>query len=241
MIALLRSEIAKLRGSLILLLVLVPPLLPGLLIFLAVATNEGAPSWAQLIGQLTMPLWAMFLNAMLLATLATLMGQVEYRTNGWAFVLVQPVPRWQVFVTKLMILVVLHVAMIAMCILGAIVSALAAGYAFDRVPTGDTPLRPALDFVLAMTGGSFAILVLQLWAALRWNNFTVPLAMGIGGTLVGLAVLIAGTEQADWFPWVLALKAGVADSPRWFITTGLVAGIVAAVAMVLDFQRHTFR
>ena len=85
MIASIEVELRKLRGSLILLLVAIPPLLPGAIIALAIATNEGVPSWEQLVGRLTIPLWAMFLNPTLLATVATLIGQIEYRGGSWSF------------------------------------------------------------------------------------------------------------------------------------------------------------
>ena len=114
MIASIEVELRKLRGSLILLLVAIPPLLPGAIIALAIATNEGVPSWEQLVGRLTIPLWAMFLNPTLLATVATLMGQIEYRSGSWSFMLVQPQPRWQLFLTKLGILWVLHAMMLVL-------------------------------------------------------------------------------------------------------------------------------
>lgn len=197
MINLLEVEIRKLRGSLVLLLVAVPPLLPGVMIALAMATNDKTAQWDQLIGQLTLPLWAMFLNPSLIATVATLMGQIEYKTNSWSFTLVQPHFRWQVFAIKLGILIGLHGLMMVLAVAGAILAGASVGWVFGNMPTGAVPWRESGDFVISMMMGSLAILVIQLWVALRWNNFILPLAIGIGGTLIQLAVLITGTRQAD--------------------------------------------
>ncbi|GAB5349000.1 ABC transporter permease [Alteriqipengyuania sp. 357] len=241
MIRLVEVELRKLRGSLILLLVLAPPLLPGLLIALAMATNEGAPSWGQLIGRLTVPLWAMFLNPILLATVATLMGQIEYRSSSWSFMLVQPQPRWQVFLTKLGILWALHILMVAVAIAGAILAGLGMGYLTGQIPTGIVPLSDSARFVALMSLGSLGILSIQLWVALRWNNFVVSLALGIGGTLVALAVLLTGTDQASWFPWVIALRSATADTAAGFVQAGALLGLALSPPMLFDLQRRAFR
>ena len=241
MIRLVEVELRKLRGSLILLLVLAPPLLPGLLIALAMATNEGAPSWGQLIGRLTVPLWAMFLNPILLATVATLMGQIEYRSSSWSFMLVQPQPRWQIFLTKLGILWALHTLMVAVAIAGAILAGLGMGYLTGQIPTGIVPLSESARFVALMSLGSLGILSIQLWVALRWNNFVVSLALGIGGTLVALAVLLTGTDQASWFPWVIALRSATADDAAGFVQAGALLGLALIPPMLFDLQRRAFR
>lgn len=139
MIRLLEAELRKLRGSLVLLLVGGPPLLPGLLIGLAMATNEGAPAWSQLLERLTLPLWAMFLNPILLATLTTLIGDIEYRTNGWAFTLTQPFPKSQIFLAKFAVVLAMHALMIALAVSFAIGVGSAVGWALDRGPTGVIP------------------------------------------------------------------------------------------------------
>ena len=241
MLRLVEAEFRKLRGSLVLLLITVPPLLPGLLISLALATRDGSPQWSQILDELTLPLWAMFLNPTLLATLATLMGDVEYRNNGWDFTLTQPYSRWRIFLAKLAVIVPLHAAMTAIAVCFAILAGLAIGSMTGNLPTGDLPLRDHALFVLRMTAGSFGILALQLWVALRWKNFLLPLSLGIGGTLVTLAVLMTGTRDADWFPWVVALKSAMGEGVADFAWTGLAMGAAVSVLMLADLQRRTLR
>lgn len=241
MLRLVEVEFRKLRGSLVLLLIALPPLLPGLLIALAIASHDGPPQWAQILDRLTLPLWAMFLNPTLLATLATLMGDIEYRNNGWDFTLTQPHSRWSIFLAKLMVIVPLHATMIAIAVGFAIATAGAVGSITGNFPTGDLSLHENAMFVVRMTAGSFGILALQFWVALRWRNFLLPLSLGIGGTLVALAVLLTGTSDADWFPWVVALRSGLAEGAAGFAWTGLAMGTVFCALMLVDLQRRTFR
>ncbi|NCP19272.1 MAG: ABC transporter permease subunit [Erythrobacter sp.] len=241
MLRLVEAELRKLRGSLVVLLITVPPLLPGLLIALALASRDGAPQWSQILDELTLPLWAMFLNPTLLATLATLMGDVEYRNNGWDFTLTQPYARWRIFLAKLTVIVPLHAAMTAIAVCFAILAGLTVGAVKGNLPTGDLQLQDYALFVLRMTAGSFCILALQLWVALRWKNFLLPLSLGIAGTLVALAVLMTGTSDADWFPWVVALKSAMGEGAGDSAWTGLAMGGVVCTAMLADLQRRTFR
>ena len=241
MLRLVEVEFRKLRGSLVLLLIALPPLLPGLLIALAIASHDGPAQWDQMLDQLTLPLWAMFLNPTLLATLATLMGDIEYRNNGWDFTLTQPHSRWSIFLAKLMVIVPLHAIMIAIAVGFAIAMAGAVGSITGNFPTGDLSLHENAMFVVRMTAGSFGILALQFWVALRWRNFLLPLSLGIGGTLVALAVLLTGTRDADWFPWVVALRSALGETTAHFAWTGLAMGTVFCAVMLLDLQRRTFR
>ena len=241
MLRLAEVEFRKLRGSLVLLLITLPPLLPGLLIAIAIASYDGPPRWAQLLDQLTLPLWAMFLNPTLLATLATLMGDVEYRNNGWDFTLTQPHSRWRIFLAKLIVIVPLHAVMLAIAVGFAIIMGGAVGSITGKLPTGDLTLHEYALFVVRMAAGSFGILALQLWVALRWRNFLLPLSLGIGGTLVTLAVLMTGTSDADWFPWIVALRSSMGEGATEFAWTGLAMGVVVAALMLVDLQRRTFR
>jgi len=241
MLRLVEVEFRKLRGSLVLLLITLPPLLPGLLIALAIASNEGSPQWAQMLDRLTLPLWAMFLNPTLIATLATLMGDIEYRNHGWDFTLTQPHSRVSIFLAKLMVIVPLHAIMIAIAVGFAIAMGGAVGSITGNYPTGDLALNEYAMFVVRMTAGSFGILALQFWVALRWRNFLLPLSLGIAGTLVALAVLLTGTRDADWFPWVVALRSALGETTAQFAWTGLAMGVGFCALMLLDLQRRTFR
>ena len=85
------------------------------------------------------------------------------------------------------------------------------------------------------------LIVLQLWVALRFASFVLPLVVGIGGTLVALAVAMTRTHQADWFPWVLPLKILSAPDPIPFALFGGIGGLILLAVMIGHLSRHNFR
>jgi ABC-2 type transport system permease protein len=183
----------------------------------------------------------MLLNPTLLATVATLMGQIEYRSSSWSFMLIQPQPRWQLFIAKLGILSAVHTAMVALAVAGAILAGLGMGLLTGQPPTGPIPWSESARFVAFMSVGSFGIVCIQLWVALRWNNFVISLALGIGGTLVAMAVLMTQTDKANWFPWVIAMQSVLSHETADYVRMGVLLGLALVPPMLLDLQRRAFK
>jgi lantibiotic transport system permease protein len=237
--ALLRSELAKLNGSLALLFALALPLLPAVLCVLALLTRQDPVSWQTMIDRFVFPLWVIFLLPMGVAALATLLAQIEYQPRAWDMVLCLPVPAWQVYLAKTVILAVAVIAMTMLTFgytygLGSIFGLLAGNF-----PTGAHGFGQFFGRAAAMLAASAWFCAIQLWLALRFGNFVIPLACGLGGTLVGLAVLITRTDQADWFPWVLPLRAAEpAAELAEPALAGLLGGVVILFAMTADLTRR---
>lgn len=241
MIALLRTEWRKLGGSLALLFALLAPALPGLLAALAMATNRRASSWASIVGQFALPLWTLFLLPMCLAAFTTLVAQIEYRGRGWDHLLALPIARWRIFAAKALVVLAAAAVMTLLMLAFAIAGAALGGAISGRMPVGALPWSAwGLQLGQVLAAG-LLMAVLQLWAALRFGNFVVPLAVGIGGTLVALAVAITRTHQADWFPWVLPFRVTVTNDPLPAVLIGAGGGVIVLVAMIIDLSRRGFR
>ncbi len=240
MIALIRAEYAKLNGSLALLFALVVPALTSLLALLAIVTNGQTASWESIIGQFTLTLWIMFIYPMSAATFATLAAQVEYRARAWDNLLALPYARWQMFLAKLVVVQSALVLMTALLFVYTYIMVGAAGLMIDRMPAGDPGVEMAILGSLKLLGAGLLFSVIQTWVALRFGNFVVSLAAGIAGTLVGLAVTITRTTSADWFPWVLPFRAAQ-DGNIQPILIGMIGGAIAAVLMLIDLSKKTFR
>jgi lantibiotic transport system permease protein len=240
MIALLRAEFRKLGGSLALLLLVLGPALPGLLAGLALLRAERTSSWNQVVSQFVLPIWVLFLFPMLAAAFATLAAQIEHKARGWDHLLALPIARRQVFAAKALVVLAALAAMWALMLGFTLAGAWVGGTAGGRLPSGSIPWTTLLVRVplILLTAGP--LIALQLWAALRFASFVVPLAVGIGGTLVTMAVAITGTDQADAWPWVLPFRALQSRDPGLLATQ---AGLVAAallLAMLVDLSRREF-
>ena len=241
MIALVRAELAKLGGSLALLFALVVPALTALLAVLALVTDMQESRWLTIIDRLVLPLWVMFLLPMATAAFCTLVAQIEYRAKAWDTVLSQPFPRWQVFAAKLVVVSLAIAGMTVLTFAYAYVLVGGVSAALGILPQGPLGLDELGMKVPRLLGAAFFLVVLQLWSALRFGNFVIPLAVGIGGTLVGLAVLITGTDKAGWFPWVLTLASVRPESGLWPVWLGIGGGVCAALAMLADLGRRAMR
>ena len=194
-----------------------------------------------IIGGFILPLWAMFLLPMVVATFCKLVAQVEHRARSWDNVLTQPFPRWQVFMAKLLVVFTAIAGMTALVFAYAYLVGYAMGMLLDLQPTGDPGFALVAESALALLGAASFLSAIQLWTALRFSNFVVPLAVGIAGTMVGLAVMLTGTDKADWFPWVLTLRSVGPEAGLTPVWTGIAGGLVVSGLLLVDLSRRAFR
>jgi ABC-2 type transport system permease protein len=235
----LRVEMMKLNRSLALLLCATAPTFVALLGFLMVVDRKTPGEWAQFTGG-GAGMWATFMLPMTVTALTVLVAQIEHGPKGWNSVLAAPVARWRTFLAKALVVLGLVGAMSVL--LWALVHV--AGYAVEQVK-GDAHLtgKPApeemAETLLRMYAASVFLVVLQLWAALRFRSFVPPLVLGIGGTFV--AAIAYGSRYGVYFPWLLPVNAGLATE-AWRneigLSLGLFGGIAALVAMLIHMSRY---
>ena len=240
MIALVFTELQKLRGSLALLVAVAAPALPGLLVMLALLSNDRAASWTDTF-RFALPLWALFLAPMVIASFTALTAQIEHRGHGWDHLLALPIARWRIFAAKTIVTLAAVVVMTVLVIGFASLGTLLGGMLGPGAPSEVFPWAKLIEQGALMTGSMTTLVAIQLWVALRFANFVVPLVVGIGGTLVALAVMITRTQQAEWFPWVLPFNTLVTPAPERYAMAGLVIGLAILAAMVPMLARHQFR
>lgn len=240
MITLVFIELQKLKGSLAMLVAVVAPALPGMLVMLALLSNDRAASWSEAY-RFALPLWALFLAPMVIAAFTALTAQIEHRGRGWDHLLALPIARWRIFAAKIVVTFV-AVALMTMLVLGfASLGTWLGGAMGPGVPEEAFPWAKLVWKGALMIASMTTLVAIQLWVALRFANFVVPLVVGIGGTLVALAVMMTRTQQADWFPWVLPFNTLVAPNPERYAMGGLVLGLAILAVMVPVLARHQFR
>ena len=239
MIRLVRAEFAKLSGSLALLFALVVPALPSFLVALAVLSRGKAATWSQMLDEFTIPLWALFLFPMAAATFCVLLAQVEHRARSWDHLFLLPFSRWQIYSAKMFVVAAALVAMTLLVPVYVAIAGTLTGLATGNLPSGSIAWDQSLGFAARLLGAAAFLGVLQAWAALRFGNFVIPLVIAMGGTLVGLAVAMTGTEDADWFPWVLPMRAIGQGQPDLPVIIGLCGGLAALVVALFDLSRQS--
>jgi hypothetical protein len=189
--------------------------------------------WDTLMLDQTLVLWCFVLLPLFVALETALLAGLEHRENTWKQLFALPVRRWTIYVSKLV------VGMALVCLSSLV---LAVGTAFQgwlllkfRPDLGVTYPIPWNLIILRNFGFVPVVLLLlaiQLWVAIRWRSFTVPMSLGIAGTLIGVMLLRtlknsistpSGPLMASLFPWSLpyVMITPLANSSLPEATTGL--------------------
>src|SRR5215469_3657317 len=214
-------EVFKLRRTLALWSSL---LVPAVVIAMTMAVNlsrsqgtefvlDHPNGWDTLMLDQTLVFWCFVLLPLFVALEASLLAGLEHRENTWKYLFALPVRRWTVYIGKLV------VGMALVCLSSLV---LAAGTALqgwllvifrpDLGVTYPIPWNLIIFRNFGFVPVVFLLLAIELWVATRWRSFTVPMSLGIAGTLIGVTLLRtlknsistpAGPLLASVFPWSL--------------------------------------
>ena len=236
----LRSELAKLRGSLALLLCLVAPVFVAVLMALIFNRQGGSdlPSRMYLLGNAAT--WAYFMLPMTVTALTVLVAQMEHGPRLWNHLLALPIPRTHVYFAKTGVVMLLCAGMTAvLALLAPLLGQLSDALTPGRALTGAGGWIEFARVLARMYASAWLLVALQLWAALRWKSFVPPLALGIGGTFV--AVVATGSDIGPYFPWLIPANALGSDptSATTALLVGTIGGAVCTAVLALHLARRT--
>jgi ABC-2 type transport system permease protein len=230
----LRIELAKLRGTLALLLCFIAPSLVAV-IGLMIAVRQGQHAWHPLLLNV-LGLWSYIVLPMTVATLAALLAQVEHGPRAWDHLFALPIARWRLVVAKaaaLMILIGAETVLLVLLVffLGASVGML---------DPGGFPWNSAVTLGAATWAASTLMAMIQLWAALASRSFVAPVGLGLAGTF--LVVASMGAPEATILPWAMPLAtipvSGGHALPA--LLAGAFGGAALLPAMAAQLARREF-
>jgi hypothetical protein len=193
-----RVEVLKLRRTLALWASLLVPLA---VIAMTTAMNlsratgtrfdpDQPNSWESLMLDLVLFLWCLVGLAPFVSLETALLAGLEHRENAWKHLFAFPIPRWTIYVPKLVLafaLVCLSSLVLAVGtgLEGLVILALRPDLGLRQpIPWGLILLR-SFSFVPAV----LLMLAVQTWVAIRWRSFTIAKGLGIGSTVVGIMLL----------------------------------------------------
>jgi ABC-2 type transport system permease protein len=239
MIRVLVAEAAKLRRSLVLLLCAAAPAMVALLGALMFQQKAGPDQpWLTYLASAS-AIWSFFMLPMTVTALTILVAQLEHGPRFWNHLLALPVPRASFFAAKIVVVVLLVAVMTALLlVLTPAFGWLGDAAAPERSLTGELGLAVFAEILAKMFAASLLLIALQLWTALRFRSFVPPLVLGIGGTFVG--VVATGSDYGPYFPWLIATNVLAADPARAQLAlgVGVVGGLLAVAAMLVDLSRR---
>jgi hypothetical protein len=200
-----KAEIQKTRNTPILWISIGSAMFLALFVFLSFALDTrdqvmhiGNNPWERYI-RMSMHLMAIFILPIVIL-LASSIAQTEHRNNMWKQLYSLPVQRQTIFLSKLLLqLLAISSFFIVFMFLGLI-----GGYILGRIE----PLYefsyygPALLLWLSALSRTFlaalGILAFQYWISVRWQNFIIPIGIG----LVGFILMLVMMNNSPWIVYV---------------------------------------
>lgn len=236
---LLRIELFKLRGTLSPLLCVLAPALVAV-VALLIALRQPQQGWTPLLIN-TLGLWCYFVLPMVVAALAALLAQIEHGPRAWDHLFALPISRSGVVLAKAAVLMILIGTMSMLLMVLCFVIGLLAGEVVAPVFTLDSfPWKKAAGMAGAAWAASTLMAVLQLWVALRFRSFVVPVALGLAGTFVVVAAM--GAPESIVLPWAMPLGtiSMPQGNPLAALAVGLLGGLLLAPLMATHLARRDF-
>jgi len=238
-----RIEALKLRRTLAIWMTLVAPaavILLQLLIMTRVGGGPGADIDIWLSFQKNaLTMWALFMQPLFVALVATLVYHLEHASNGWLRLFVLPVPRWTIPAAKLAaVFGLVTLATIVLFVLDVAATWMAPALNANvelpaEIPWGELVRRTARVFVATL-----AVVAIQNFVSFRFASVPLSLGVGIVGTFVGL--FASSWKGGPYFPWLMGLhvihgKEALVARIMWMAP--LLAGVVAAATIVYASRR----
>lgn len=190
-------------------------------------------------------LWAVAIMPLYIALETALISGLDHSGNQWKSLLARPVPRWTLYVAKLMIVGLMTaisstVLLFGILVVGAILPRLRSDLLFGF----PAPLNTMIRECAQVTGLCFLALTIQHWVSLRWRSFSVAVGVGIMATIVGGFAFAVGQQTNSWleyFPWALPMLP-LAERPNnhlgLILLIATIGGLVIVAFGCWDFWRR---
>jgi hypothetical protein len=244
----LHAELLKMKRTVALKMVVLAPALVVLLIFFAVfeapfstLNFNGIRNKWTVLASLTLRAWAILMMPLYITLEAALVAGLDHSENQWKSLLARPVPRWMLYLAKLVVIVAMTVLSTLVILCGILIDGFVLGVVQSEVVfVSPVPLGEIFQDGANIMGLAFLALAIQHWVSLRWRSFSVSIGTGIVAVVIGFFAVAAGQLSGGWiqyFPWALPMLV-LARQPHNIDAALLISGtlgLAVAVAGCLDF------
>lgn len=229
------AETLKLKRTLLIWTVFLAPAAVNLMLLLMMNDNDLSfggfeNGWLNL--QFAMdPLWAILMVPLLVALQTALLGQVEHSEKSWKHLYALPIPRQAIYLSKWVISNLLLLATSIVYVAGTIFVGLFMQYVMRSCTGLDVPLplgemlAHALNIYLMMV----LVISIQLFIGIRWNNFLVPIGVGMVAAFANIFIATSDKWYYSFFPWFLA--GNTTFKPEYFAPS-LLLSLVGGAAVL---------
>ena len=248
----LRAEALKMKRTIALKMVVLAPVAVVLLtLFMASQAPSGTlrrggivvNPWLAL-SRVNLQFWGLLMLPLYVALQTALIAGLDHADSQWKALFARPVPRWTIYVAKLIVVTLMAASSAAILVAGVLAEGAFLRWLDVSLGFGATvPVAAIVSQAAQVAALAFLFLTIQHWVSLRWRSFSVAIGFGIVAMVTSFAMLLAAGQYGAWpqyFPWSLPMLV-MARQPQNIPTVlwicGL-AGILTSVAGCIDFCRR---
>lgn len=241
MFRLIRTELIKLKRSLVWLIILGIPVMMLILETAIIATGNSAGKWITVAMGGTAA-YGFFLLPMTVTAVTALQAQLEHGSGLWSYTLSQPYSRNQLFVAKAIVTLMVMVIITFLIGLAVIGGGVLAGVLVpEEALAGEIPVTRISEILSLMLLAGLLMIAIQFTVAMRFSSFAVPVVLGILGTFV--SVIATSAKQGIYFPWLMPVNVQNSDPARieQVVVTGLIGGIIVFALGCIWLSRRDWK
>ncbi len=237
------TEYLKLKRTLALRMTVLPLIVVFLYFLVAMSgtpsfVRQNTDVWASLARN-SVQLWTLLMLPMFITLETSLLAGLEHSDRNWKYLLTMPVPRWTVYVSKLIVALTLVCLAHLVLFSGTMVSGMLLRAFAPELKLGALPMN-LIAWPLAQISVAVVMAVaIQHWVSLRWPSFIAAMGFGMSAMVVGF-LAVNSQDYGPWFPWSLTLHT---LSPRgtFVIHPTLYSAIGAVVITVIGAWQFSRR
>lgn len=243
LVAVLRTEISKLKRTLALRMAFVAPgiviLLYGLIYSIGADKAAKTPDvWRDITNNAT-GLWTILMLPLFVTLETSLLAGLEHTDKNWKNLLALPPPRWMIYLSKLIVTVLIVLMAHVLLVTGLIGLGYFLKTFFPVLHIAALPTRFLIVLMLKVSVAGLLALTIQHWVSLRWQTFTAAMGFGMSVMVIGF-LAVNSSEWGPRVPWSMpmyTIRAHGGDLTQMLATSLLVAAIVAAAGSY-EFSRR---
>ncbi|MEP7367756.1 MAG: ABC transporter permease [Acidobacteriota bacterium] len=188
--------------------------------------------------------WTFLMMPLYITLQTAVMAGLDHSENHWKSLLARPVPRWTLYVAKLIAVLVLFACSMLVLVAGIFLAGAVLPWIQPEVVFGyPVPWARIVRDAANIAGLAFLALTLQYWVSVRWRSFSIAMGFGMTAAVVGFFSVAVGQQLGGWpqyVPWALPMLV-LAKQPHSIgaaLSLGGVLGLLASAIGCWDFCRR---
>ena len=238
----LHAETLKMKRTIALWMIAISPAVVVILLFFAAyqtpfstLNRNGAGSKWLPLAHLALRVWAALMMPLFIALETALVAGLDHSGNQWKILLARPVPRWTLYIAKLIVVTAMTAAGTLTLLCGILLDGTILPLVQPELHFGaPVPWATIFREGACVLGLSFPALAIQHWVSLRWRSFPVAIGTGIVALVGGLFAVAMSQQTGGWpeyFPWALPMLP-FAKEPPHIPTVLWIGGAITAVIAI---------